>query len=115
LQGDNVTLNAGAELDAMLADLAEQAQSIRDFQCQHGLEHTSTRRLAKRVIRLAEHWRSEVAVRRDTLSNSSVVAMPPRSGLARQASSPPSVDRSNDAGKSSGSDQVRAQAPRTRR
>jgi hypothetical protein len=33
-------VNAAAELDAMLADLAERMQAIRDFQCQHGYERT---------------------------------------------------------------------------
>jgi hypothetical protein len=86
-------MNPAGELDAMLTDLAERAQEARDFQCLHGLERTETRKLARRMIALAWHWRREVAaVRPDTVSD--VVALPPpRGGLARQASSPPSADQ----------------------
>jgi hypothetical protein len=88
-------MNPAAELDAMLADLAKQVQATRDFQCAHGYDCTATRTPARRMIALAKQWRSEVAARRDTLSN--VVATPPlrRVGSA-DTSSPSSVEGSNE-------------------
>jgi hypothetical protein len=90
-------MNAADELGTMLADLAERVQRIRDFKCQHGYECRATRNPPKRTIVLAEHWRSEVAVRRATLSNRSVVATPPllaRVGSADTAGR--SVEGSNE-------------------
>jgi hypothetical protein len=94
-------MNTAAELDAMLADLAERAadfaerlQAVRDFQCAHGYECRATRTPARRMIALAKQWRSEFAARRDTLSN---VATPRlrRVGSADTAG-PPSVEGSNE-------------------
>jgi hypothetical protein len=99
-------VNAVDEVDAMLADLEERVQAIRDFQCQHQLERTATRKLARRMIGLARHWRTEVAAAAGTLSNSRCYAAAQRIGSA-DTSGPPSADRSNDASKSSRSDQVR--------
>jgi hypothetical protein len=107
-------MTAAGELDAMLADLAERAQAIRNFACMHGLERHSTRRSAKRVIALIAYWRQEVAAAGATLSDSRCFATAQRVGSA-DTSGPPSADRSNDASKPSGSDQVRAQAPRAGR
>lgn len=89
-------MSAADELDALLADLEERVQAIRNFQCLHGLERTATRRLARRMIGLAKHWRSEIAARPGTLLDTVVAtATAPRVGSA-DTGSPPSVDRSNE-------------------
>jgi hypothetical protein len=100
-------MNAAAELDVMLDDLAEQAQHCRDFACIHGLERSSTRKLARQTIRLAKQWRKEAAAAGATLSDSRCYAAAQRIGAA-DTSGPPSADRSNDASKPSRSVQVRS-------
>jgi hypothetical protein len=95
-----------AELDAMLADLAEQAQHCRDFACRHGLERSSTRKLARQAIRVVDRWRRKAAAAANTVSNSRCYAAAQRIGAA-DTSGPRSADRSNDVSKSSRSDQAR--------
>ena len=108
-------MSAACELDALLAALAQQAQHCRDFACLHGLERSSTRKLARQTIRSASHWRREAAAAASTLSNSRCDAAAPRIGSA-DTSGPPSADRSNDdASKSSRSVQVRALTARAGR
>jgi hypothetical protein len=108
-------VNAADELDAMLADLAERVQDIRDFQCQHGYECTATRNPPKRMIALAKHWRSEIAARRGTLSDA-VVATPPHSGLARQTQQVHRLSKgATSASQSSGRRQARPRAASTGR
>jgi hypothetical protein len=98
-------VNAADELDAMLADLAQQAQHCRDFACIHGLEHSSTRKLARQAIRLVNHWRREAAATAATTSDSRCDAAAQRIGAA-DTSSPPSADRSNDVGGGAGDGQT---------
>jgi enoyl-CoA hydratase/carnithine racemase len=84
------------QLDAMLADLAERAQTVRDFQCQSGQDRHTTRRLPKRAIAAINDWRKGVASEHATMCNG-VVASPPhkRVGTADTAGSP-SADGSNE-------------------
>jgi hypothetical protein len=82
-------MSAEVELDAMLADLAQRVQAVRDFQCQHGLERSATRNLPRRMIRLARHWRKEIAAEPGTMCDSVVaIATAQRVGPADTSSSP---------------------------
>jgi hypothetical protein len=95
------------ELDAMLADVEERVQAIRDFQCQHRLERTATRKLARRMIGLAKHWRSEVAASRGTLSDKVVATATAPRGLARQTQQVHRLSKgATSASQSSGSDKA---------
>jgi hypothetical protein len=78
-------MNPANELDAMLADQAQQVQAIRDFQPVHGYECTATRTPARRMIALAKQWRSEVAARRDTLSQRRCYATAPAGWIDRHS------------------------------
>jgi hypothetical protein len=89
-------MNPADGLDAMLAELEEQVQAIRNFQCQHQLERHATRKLARQMIRLSHHWRAEVAAVADTVSDGRCDATAQRVGAA-DTSGPPSADRSSDA------------------
>jgi hypothetical protein len=102
------------ELDALLADLEERVQAIRDFRCRHQLERTATRKLARRMIALARHWRKEVAAVPATVSDTVANATASRVGSAGKQCNRLSIGATN-ASKSSGSDQVRARAPRAGR
>jgi hypothetical protein len=85
-------MSAASELDAMLADLAEQAQAIRDFQCQHGLDRHSTRKQPKWAIAAINDWRRAVAAA--TMCNSVVaIATASRIGTRQTNSSSPSAEQ----------------------
>ena len=73
--------------------------------CIHGLEHSSTRKLARQAIRLVNHWRREAAATAATTSDSRCDAAAQRIGAA-DTSSPPSADRSNDVGGGAGDGQT---------
>jgi len=78
-----------ALLDAMLADLADRAQAVRDFQCRSGQDRHSTRRLPKRAIAAINDWRNGVTAHHDMLCNSVVAnATAQRAGPADTAGSP---------------------------
>jgi transposase len=82
-------MSAQAELDAMLADLADRAQAVRDFQCQSGQDRHATRKLPKRVIAAISDWRKGVAAEHGTMCNSVVAtATASRVGSADKAGSP---------------------------
>jgi hypothetical protein len=80
-------------LDGMLADLAERAQTVRDFQCQSGQDRHATRRLPKRAIGAIKAWRAGVAEAPATMCDGVVaIATAQRAGPADTAAGSPSAD-----------------------